>query len=240
MSWEQDTSADTLLAERPKNLQIGQNIEDRMRVYHFTKLEYGKKIIQDRRLKISLIDSLNDPYELRAIDLMDKERREMVLNTKNFLAKEVGVICFSKNWNIPIMWSHYADRHRGVCLGFDVEDSLLTKIDYRMNPYKPYSNRTASGNATEIVKKMLKIKHKPWSYEEEYRLFSPIEHRTRGVYYKEFDYHLNLREVYFGVECDDIAINEVKASIERQYSRVDSFRTRLDDSAFKIVEDGIA
>ncbi len=210
-----------------------------MRVYHFTKLEYGKKIIQDRRLKISLIDNLNDPYELRAIDLMDKERREIVLNTKNFLGKEVGVICFSKNWDMPIMWSHYADSHRGACLGFDIEDTLLKKMHYSESPYKSPPSRLPTEDAATIVERMLSLKHKPWAYECEYRLFINIDKSEGGESYKEFDDYVVPREFYFGVECEDVLVDETKYFIQRHSPGIKSYKTKLSDSAFKIVEDGV-
>lgn len=41
-----------------------------MRVYHFIKLEHGLDSLRDKRLKISLIDKLNDPFELLALKLL--------------------------------------------------------------------------------------------------------------------------------------------------------------------------
>jgi hypothetical protein len=28
-------------------------------------------------------------------------------------------------WHNPLLWSHYADRHRGMALGFDTDDAIL-------------------------------------------------------------------------------------------------------------------
>ncbi|MDW9570209.1 DUF2971 domain-containing protein [Sinorhizobium meliloti] len=36
------------------------------------------------------------------------------------LSLTYGIVCLSDNWQHPMMWSHYADRHRGICLAFDV------------------------------------------------------------------------------------------------------------------------
>ena len=30
----------------------------------------------------------------------------------------------------PVLWSHYADKHKGVCLGFDVKEDLLEEVKY--------------------------------------------------------------------------------------------------------------
>lgn len=37
--------------------------------------------------------------------------------------KNKGLLCFSDNWKSPVMWAHYAAKHHGICLGFDVPDS---------------------------------------------------------------------------------------------------------------------
>ena len=31
-----------------------------------------------------------------------------------------AILCFSRNWDNLLLWSHYGDRHMGVCLGFDI------------------------------------------------------------------------------------------------------------------------
>lgn len=41
------------------------------------------------------------------------------------------VACFSKRWDSVLMWSHYADAHKGVCFEFDMpEDSRFAKVRY--------------------------------------------------------------------------------------------------------------
>jgi hypothetical protein len=46
------------------------------------------------------------------------------------------MLCFSRDWHNPVQWSHYADKHRGICLGFDVPDSLLVPVQYTKEPPK--------------------------------------------------------------------------------------------------------
>ena len=56
--------------------------------------------------------------------------------------RQVGVLSLSKTAVDPLLWSHYAAGHSGVCLGFDVDkirsDSVFIRddIDYRSHP--PY------------------------------------------------------------------------------------------------------
>ena len=37
---------------------------------------------------------------------------------------------FYQFWHNPVQWTHYADRHKGLCLGFYVPDEYLVKINY--------------------------------------------------------------------------------------------------------------
>src|SRR5207244_3707608 len=84
----------------------------------------------------SLIDKLCTEEELHMwIERMSKsypERREDLkkhLNDPsnlttlfdqalNKLKNDTGVSCFSKSYLKTLMWSHYSDKHKGVCLGF--------------------------------------------------------------------------------------------------------------------------
>ena len=47
-----------------------------MRVYHFIKLKHGLDSLRDKRLKISLINEANDPFEFLAINLAEPDCRE--------------------------------------------------------------------------------------------------------------------------------------------------------------------
>lgn len=39
------------------------------------------------------------------------------------LADDIGIYCLSATNNSILMWSHYADEHRGYCLGFEAGDT---------------------------------------------------------------------------------------------------------------------
>ena len=44
-----------------------------------------------------------------------------------------GVFSLSKTWRSPLMWSHYADEHRGICLEYDttkIPHPAIAPVDY--------------------------------------------------------------------------------------------------------------
>ncbi|MEH6544589.1 MAG: DUF2971 domain-containing protein [Porticoccaceae bacterium] len=101
-----------------------------MRVFHFRDEKYGIKSIKDRRLKISRIMELNDPFEFPGADLSNPEFRKAINKTKKQISNNTGILCHSKDWHNPVQWSHYADNHKGVCLGFEISKRWLAKVEY--------------------------------------------------------------------------------------------------------------
>jgi Protein of unknown function (DUF2971) len=81
------------------------------------------------------------------------------------------VFCLSAKPNSHLMWGHYADHHRGICLEFDVRTSLFssaTQVNYNAS-YPEYA--LDSGGALSPFY----TKSSDWSYEEEYRLVAQEE-----------------------------------------------------------------
>ena len=74
------------------------------------------------RVKLSKISELNDPFELRPYDLTDPRIRQAFLTTRDEIGAERGLACFSSAWSNPVIWAHYSDNHKGLCLGFEVPD----------------------------------------------------------------------------------------------------------------------
>ena len=101
-----------------------------MRVYHFTKRDNGLSILRDKRLKISRIKELNDPFEFIGVDLSIQIFSDTLTQLKEDINNDHGILCFSKNFKSPLLWAHYADIHKGLCLGFDLPDNILSKVKY--------------------------------------------------------------------------------------------------------------
>ena len=102
----------------------------RVRAYHFVSVRNVLDDLRRRHLKIAQLDELNDPFELWAIDQRDRRLRQAFRATKQQMAERFGLLCFSLDWHNPVLWSHYADKHRGVALGFDVDEQILRPISY--------------------------------------------------------------------------------------------------------------
>ena len=91
----------------------------------------------------------------------------------------IGVECFSETNENLLMWSHYAQHHRGFVLQFDLAKDIQTllrasKVEY-LDKYPVWD----VGEIThEDIRPVLLRKHPGWSYEQEWRIVVPNGART--------------------------------------------------------------
>ncbi len=201
-----------------------------MRVYHFLNKNYGLENLQKRRLKIAEIMSLNDPFELLSINLSDPLLRRAVNETKVTLSKNRGILCFSKSWRNPVQWAHYSNKHQGICIGFDVPDRHLVKVNYVRNRLKPENVIDE-----QFMLKLLSTKFSHWRYEQEYRVFISLEDKVAGYYFKEFSNELVLRQVIVGA-MSDISRTDIDQALGDMRAGVEVFKARPAFRTFRIVK----
>src|SRR5947208_1929464 len=105
-----------------------------IRVYHMVPLKFAKANIELRRLKIATFSDANDPFEAKALNLRGRHNREARKLLNHFRAsqdEQTGMLCFSRSWTNPVLWSHYAEGHKGVSLGFDIKADLVEEVRYK-------------------------------------------------------------------------------------------------------------
>lgn len=201
-----------------------------MRAYYFTNAEHGLAALRDRRLKVARIHELNDPFEFLGVDLSDPEFRTALTTTKRDLSKHNGLLCFSKSWHHPMLWAHYADKHRGFCLGFDVTDEKLGHVSYVNSRFpKPENPKNES-----FVEKLLYTKFAHWSYEDEYRLYVALNDQENGLYFVSFSDELILKQVIVGSESS-VSRTDVSNALKALSDSVEQFNARPAFKSFKIV-----
>lgn len=173
---------------------------------------------------------LNDPFDCRvdlltvlenAISVAQQPARgnlEKLRGMHAFLAKvqadlaNMGVCSLSLEQTNSLLWAHYADNHRGVCLLYSFAESFLhdraprirgvDAVDYGPNPIRNLLLEWAlyPGNFEEfgipLIKKALTAKAHPWKYENEVRIL-------RTSYGAEVIEKHCLKQVCFGLETPD-------------------------------------
>ncbi len=96
----------------------------------------------------------------------------------------MGVFCLTEKSDNLLMWSHYADRHRGFCIEFNglkLNDFILIKsrkekpislLDVVYNkelPSIPMGNKAVD---LDDLLKFLRTKYEGWKYEDEWRIIA--------------------------------------------------------------------
>lgn len=200
-----------------------------MRVYHFLNEQFGLNDLKERRLKIARIMELNDPFEFLGADLTSVDLRRVLQETKSELSKSNGLLCFSRNWTNPLLWGHYSDKHKGVCLGFDVPDDNLKEVEY-------VSERFPIPAVIDdlFMKKLLSTKFEHWKYEEEYRTFVSLTDDIDGYYYANFSDSLKLKQVIVGAQSS-ITKAQIFEALGDLVVGVEAFKVRPAFKSFEVV-----
>ena len=114
------------------------------------------------------------------------------------LQQKVFVACFSERNNSMLMWSHYAEQHTGLCVGYRLHE-LIKK--YNIFPVI-YNNQMPQisdiSNADEgILYKSILTKCEDWSYEKEWRIID-IDKSKEGCNGKLISFEKPV-SIYMGV-----------------------------------------
>lgn len=211
-----------------------------MRVYYFTDAQSALSNIALRRIKVSRVEDLNDPFELLGVDVSDKRYRPAFRKTRGDINRDKGLICFSKSWRNPLLWGHYAQKHTGICLGFDVPDHLLVSVIYAKRLLKmAIDPKTKRPKPTEDdIDKLLRTKFFDWKYEDEMRCFVRLNHETEvesGRHFYSFSEHLELREVVLGLQCE-LPIQGVRRIVADCKPSVKVLKARISFTRFEVRE----
>lgn len=202
-----------------------------IRAYHFVAEQYALDDLRRQRLKIARFDELNDPFELWSIAQPDKCLRQAFRRTKEEMSRRFGVLCFSLSWQNPLLWSHYADRHHGLALGFDISGDVLKAVSYIAQ--RPVLKQIS----IEVASWLLFTKYADWHYEREARIFTKLEHRDpqSGLYFADFNDRLVLREVIVG-PLSRVSNRDLDNAL-RNVTGVTLTKGRLAFNSFQVVTD---
>jgi hypothetical protein len=148
------------------------------------------------------------------------------------------MLCFSKSWRNPVQWSHYAEKHTGLCFGFDVPDEHLAPVNYSGRRLAVEAQTLL--NPSEIdetpANKFLFTKFTHWRYENEVRCFVSLDDRDKesGLYFAEFSERLALKQVIVGAESNVSreVLNKVLSDLAGQ---VEVMKARLAFTSFSVV-----
>ncbi len=209
-----------------------------IRVYHLTSAEHAVSDIALSRLKVARFSDLNDPFELLALNFREREVRKVARDFKNAYDAHTGLLSFSADWNEPVLWSHYAAKHRGICLGFNVPRTALQEVEYEDERLRAElgDNGDPLAISAELQTQLLKTKFCHWNYEQEYRRFVPLDSTAQEgrLNFVAFGPELELAEVILGPQCNH-SLQSIRDLVASRYANVVAFQARLAFKWFSVV-----
>ena len=182
--------------------------------YHFLSSNHAIHDLERRMIRVSLLDTLNDPFELMPyLRYRKADKRRRIQSTRESFSKRYGLLCFSGDWSEPLLWGHYADKHRGAALGFEVLQGDVIQVNYSKDPIRQQVELTGDRrNDERLFSELARIKYHRWEYEDEYRLLVALRDCTEvdGHQFLRFDKRLRVKELMLGCKYD----NNVKYTLK--------------------------
>lgn len=162
----------------------------------------GLSFLSNGLIRLSQSSCLNDPFEMALTDSTNsklsyqfeggdgKEYTTSRAVGAESVMKFMGVVSLSETKDNLLMWSHYADSHRGVVIEFDVEESepftlfnmpkksgfsskwIFERVNYRKTRWL---EDPALKSDDDIMKHYILTKSDEWIYEKEHRFILPFD-----------------------------------------------------------------
>jgi hypothetical protein len=209
------------------------------RLYYLTGPDHAISNIVFSRLKISRFPELNDPFELLGQNFSDKDVRKLIRDHRDSLNDKIGMVCFSEDWTDPVLWGHYAAKHRGVALGFDVKVSLAEEVKYSSQRLKQKIPSGSKEITPKLKDLLLYTKFESWSYEREWRLVHELDKAESegSLYFLPINKSVKLVEVILGSLCD-FNLSKIRKLVDNHHADVMTYKARLAYRSFRIIPNG--
>ena len=200
-------------------------------LYSFRRFNvYSLSDLINNEITVSTSKKMNDPFD-SIINLWGseeqlketcKEHKHIKNLSKSFDYFRIRSFCNGNTTRAlknVLMWSHYADEHRGYCVKYklskhfikqDENDSFehmfLKPIIYRKDEEKVDISELTTIN-TDLA---FATKHESWKYEKEVRLIVYNPNKEESYYGIPLDKDSCIEAIYFGCKCEPKTINTIK------------------------------
>jgi hypothetical protein len=141
---------------------------DSRTAYQVDQSKAGKKWLLER---FKLEQPHWSPAEriLRANQVQQRLRSPSA-DSDEAMLDNVGILCLTEHWDNMLLWSHYANQHKGICVGFRTDIDFFRiafNVDY-VSEF-PVIQRPKDDHEA-IFQKALLTKAECWRYESEWRI----------------------------------------------------------------------
>lgn len=193
-------------------------------------LERFLDIIVKNRLYGAVYKELNDPMEGK-FNRTGLERDDFNKIYVNLARTRICSLSTKRDNQIfpddYLMWSHYADSHRGCCV--ELEPTKVHNQNWELVEVN-YEDKLpmVAGDANERVKKILSVKTPIWDNENEVRAVRMYDVDKFGS--QSAFYYIKIKAVYFGDRVTKEKCNFYKTIITSINPKIKTFRIREEQS----------
>jgi hypothetical protein len=169
-----------------------------------------------------------------------------------WILEQTGIFSLTAKRDDLLMWAHYADKHQGICVGFDTTYwpfNLALPVQY--SETYPVIDRAVESDRQSLEKSLL-TKGSCWRYEAEWRLLMrtlnsgdrarcagrtsdvaewTLRQRGPGLYEIPI---LSISEIVFGLRVEDSQKQRLVSQLASTAGHVKFFEARRSASEFKL------
>ena len=174
----------------------------------------------------------NNPLLFSFLMNKAKEQLSTILSEKS--NELIGVLSLTEKPDNLLMWSHYAESHRGYCIGFNSNHSFFNRKRsekdefYHLRKVKYLAHRPSKSlvdmNGTDIFL----LKSNAWEYEQEWRMCAVLPDADTTINFTAapavhlFKFPADaIEEIIVGVNADSSLTESIKNIIDRtEFSHV--------------------
>lgn len=147
--------------------------------------EYLRSLLENGDLKFTKPSEFNDPFDCCPTQFKDGPEGPFPHAVGDAMNRGVqdatsavhGIACLSLHPDKMLMWSHYGDQHRSVCVGFESE-VLLSNAPTNSEGHRLYNSISQvqySNIRPSPGEESFTQKSEEWAYEDEYRIISSMK-----------------------------------------------------------------
>ena len=150
----------------------------------------------------------------------------------NRCQEELYLKAFTYSQNSILMWSHYGDSNKGICIGYDFREASEDIVQH-LYPVQYSDTRFSDVIAQNIASHpfLCLRKSKCWKYEKEFRLIYPKDEIPDD----QIIFLNCIKEVQFGCHVPQQQIDMIKELVAGKNIKL--YRTRLKEHSFELTRE---
>jgi len=223
-----------VIPERPESIIV--EFASRLLSSNLTRRQISQKLSE-----ISISVGSNVPEH---IEVFNNQLQQILCHSR--------VFCVSENHDNVVMWSHYADEHKGVVFKLRSSDEIDTplliakKVNYSdtfpifldADQFAKQLTGEQLINIPSLCWKLPFTKHNDWSYEKEWRVHEPLVDTPPGEGYDYFPEDPRVFEaIFLGCRMKPPEISKITALIKQHLPETKILQGYKSDSSFSLIFD---